>query len=571
MGIPVAIKTDRRAWKLFLLSFVALTVAGVAGPSIAAQAPGEKSDPPLSIRGVVLDGDTRQPIADVEVTLSRLKSGVTVITAGSLETILTTKTDLSGTFSFEVEQTEKPRFQVRLSKEAYLSRSSPIAAAKDSATAGSEGEAVGRYLLYRANSISGRIADVELQQPVPGVKVSVLQGMWRWGQRMVIPAGGAATTDADGRFQLTGLAPGEYFLEVQSSAGIDERITIAPAKEDVEKVELGYIRSYWPGSDLNAGIPIVLISGGDYDVGEIRLSRRSICRAHVSLLSTGCSAEEKVSVMVIQSGGGLYMTRARAQVPCDKEILIIGLQPGPYQLDAVIPGEQRDQRRTAHADIEAADRNLHIDLVLERGVDVAGKITVPSEGTKAVLGKLKVGLEPTTGLASASDTPGTVNSGGVFNLVNYLARDYRVYVNGLPEGLLVKQILYNGGLMGDGILRLERDAPSHSLTVVLTDKPATLFGQVTGRDGPLKAAQVVLVKGSVRPGDAGFAPKMSQADDRGGYRFGGISPGEYRLFAVPPDTDLNPQDVLQKLLSRAKELKLDEGGVQNIALEVSAP
>ena len=125
--------------------------------------------------------------------------------------------------------------------------------------------------------------------------------------------------------------------------------------------------------------------------------------------------------------------------------------------------------------------------------------------------------------------------------------------------------------MADGILRLERDAPSHSLTVVLSDKPATVFGQVTGRDGPLKAAQVVLVKGSIRPGDAGFAPKMSKADDRGGYRFGGISPGEYRLFAVPPDTDLNPQDVLQKLLSRAKQLKLDEGGVQNIALEVSAP
>jgi protocatechuate 3,4-dioxygenase beta subunit len=494
-----------------------------------------------------------------------------VITAGSLETILTTKTDLSGTFSLEVEQTEKPRFQVRLSKEGYLKRASSIEAAKDSTTAGSEGEAGGRYLLYRTNKISGRIADVELQQPAPGVKVSVLQGMWRLGQRLVIPAGGAATTDADGRFQLTGLAPGEYFLEVQSSAGIDERITIAPSKEDVEKVELGYTRSYWPGSDLNSAIPVVLTSGGDYEVGEIRLSKRPICRAHVSLLSAGCSAEEIVSVMLDQSGGGLYMTRARAQVPCNKEILITGLQPGPYQLEAVIPGAQRDQRRTAHADIEAADRNLHIDLVLERGVDVAGKITVPSEGTKAVLRKLKVGLSPTTGLASASDTPGTVDSGGVFNLVNYLARDYRVEVSGLPEGLLVKQILYNGGLMADGILRLERDASSHSLTVVLSDKPATVFGQVAGRDGPMKAARVVLVRGAARPDDAGFAPKMSKADDRGGYRFGGIAPGEYRLFAVPPDTDLNPQDVLQKLRSRAKQLKLDEGGVQNIALEVSAP
>jgi hypothetical protein len=186
-------------------------------------------------------------------------------------------------------------------------------------------------------------------------------------------------------------------------------------------------------------------------------------------------------------------------------------------------------------------------------------------------GKLKVRLEPTIGLAFAADTPGTVNSSGAFNLVNYLARDYRVYVNGLPEGLLVKQILYNGGPMADGIVRLDRDAPSHSLTVVLSDRPATLFGQVTGRDGPMKAARVVLAQGSVRPGDTGLAPKMSQTDDRGGYRFGGISPGEYRLFAVSPDTDLNPPDVLQKLLSRAKELKLDEGGVQNVALEVSAP
>ncbi len=568
MVIPVDIQADKRAWKLFLLSLVALTVAG---PSIAAQAPGEKPDPPLGIRGVVLDGDTRQPIADVEVTLSRLKSGVTVITGDSFETMRATKTDFSGAFAFEVEQTEKPRFQVRLSKEGYLQRSSSIAAAKNSATAVSEGEADIHLLLYRTNKISGRISDLELQQPVPGVKVSVLQGMWRLGQRWVFPAGGAATTDADGRFQLTGLAPGEYFLEVQSSAGKDEKITLAPSKEDVEKVELGYTRSIWPGSDLNSAIPIVLTSGGDYAVGEIRLSRRPICRAYVSLRSTGCSADEKVSVMLAQNGGGLYMLRARAQVPCNKEILITGLPPGSYQLDAVIPGTQRDQRRTAHADIEAVDRNLHVDLLLERGVDVAGKGTVPSEGAKAVLGKIKVGLSPTTGLPSASDTPGTVNSGGVFNLVNYLARDYRVEVNGLPEGLLVKQVLYNGGPMADGILRLERDAPSHSLTVVLSDKPATVFGQVTGRDGPMKAARVVLVEGSVRPGEAGFAPKMSKADDRGGYRFGGIAPGEYRLFAVPPDTDLNPQDVLQKLLSRAKQLKLDEGGVQNIALEVSAP
>ena len=121
---------------------------------------------------------------------------------------------------------------------------------------------------------------------------------------------------------MTGLAPGEYFIEVQSSAGIDERITLAPSKEDVEKVELGYTRSYWPGSDLNSAIPIVLTSIGDYEAGEIRLSKRPLCRAHVSLGSAGCIADEKVSVMLSQSGGGLHMIRARAQVPCHREILM---------------------------------------------------------------------------------------------------------------------------------------------------------------------------------------------------------------------------------------------------------
>jgi hypothetical protein len=427
--------------------------------------------------------------------------------------------------------------------------------------------------LYRKIGISGRIFDPDLKRPVPNVRVSALRVAYSESGRTVLGPSDGAPTDEDGRFQLAGLSAGQYYLEVQPNQKIDERITLGFSKEDADKVELAYTQSRWPDFDPDKAVPIAFGGGGSFDAGDILLSRSPVFRARVALRTAACDAEEKVSVTLLLSRDGGRAIQARGQVPCDREFLITDLLPGRYQLDAGYLEKFPDRRETADADLEIVDRNVRMELVLQRGVDVTGRVTAPSENWKPALSMIRVDLTSLFGLSSSDYSFAAVDSEGAFNLVNCRVRDYRVSLKGLREDLLVKQMAYNGNLLPEGVLHFDPGAPVHSLTIVLSDKPAAVFGQVIGRDGPLKGAVVVLVKWPLGPDNSvSYANTMYTAEG-GGYRFGGLAPGGYRLFALSPTFSGNfaATGVFAKLLARAKDLRLDEGGMQTVTLEITEP
>ena len=59
----------------------------------------------------------------------------------------------------------------------------------------------------------------------------------------------------------------------------------------------------------------------------------------------------------------------------------------------------------------------------------------------------------------------------------------------------------------------------------------------------------------------------------GKFTIGGLSPGEYRIFAVSraASDKLSDPSVLQRLLMSAEKVTLDRGGIQNVELKPADP
>jgi hypothetical protein len=172
--------------------------------------------PPMSagtaaITGVVVDADTRAPVAGAIVYLA--DDGRFPVPVQSRQL-----TDAKGRFGF-VDVPAGSRFTLSASKSGYLdggfSRSGS-ASAGSAPMAVRDGEWVSdvRVTLRRPAALAGIVLD-EHGDPVVGVFVRVLSRI-RFQSEDVLVAGPMTTTDDRGAYRVGGLMPGRYVVQVPS-------------------------------------------------------------------------------------------------------------------------------------------------------------------------------------------------------------------------------------------------------------------------------------------------------------------------------------------------------------------
>ena len=101
------------------------------------------------------------------------------------------------------------------------------------------------FRLGKAGVLVGTVLD-DKGEPVPRVRVSIMQPMMAAGARRLMPLGTGSPTDDRGRFQFADLAPGDYFLVAMGSPfGVDNGAMLKPLEGTSRP---GFSPTYFPST-----------------------------------------------------------------------------------------------------------------------------------------------------------------------------------------------------------------------------------------------------------------------------------------------------------------------------------
>jgi len=190
-------------------------------------------------------------IADATITLTHLSA-----TGAGIEA-QTTTSDRQGAFGFE--RVAAGRYHLVASKPGYTNRQLPSFGSAN-VTAGfatgtgftlsANEHAAGLELTLRhAASIAGRIAEPD---GIPAPEVHVLAAVRRGDSYVTLPET-RTTTAWDGRYDITGLPPGEYLVVVMPLPSLDQGRVLASAERRAPEAPASARPSF--GATLYPGVP----------------------------------------------------------------------------------------------------------------------------------------------------------------------------------------------------------------------------------------------------------------------------------------------------------------------------
>jgi hypothetical protein len=540
-------------WKYAILPLAAITLFSVR---VRAQ---EDASQPASgvIRGVVLESGTQQPISGAAVS-------VAAASAASLESSAKTTTDAAGAFAISMKM--PGRYRVEASKPGYQPPSGPSAAA--------EVELEERYpdaevklLLGHFGALTGSVVD-GAGKPLPDLR---LQAVHENASAMrFLPFGPEVKTDAEGRFVVSSLAPGNYAIEILPQAPAPDRLLTAFTEADAEKVDQDYERTYWPGGHgAESALPVSAPAGATVDIGTLRIQKIPYYRVHVRIPVAPCDESDSMSVYETSGGpaGGSLNRVLLGQAPCGKDILVTGHPSGSFRLFLRVAGENGS---SASVPFVIGDQNITITAPLLPDVTVDGAFVIAEGAQPPDFTKLSVMLLPTDGVMDVLPSQ-PADSDGKFQIPYVRPVAQTVTVLGLSAGHYVKEVRYNGSALSGSTVPLEQGAIAPALTIVLDDKPAAISGYVVAPEGRAVRPTVIAVTwpwDGTTPGPSG----MAQGDASGSFLMTGLTPGEYRVIAIPSlsrDLPAVSEAAFERIMEGGAKVELSVGALVNVTLDLT--
>jgi hypothetical protein len=538
-----------------------LTFLGLAAGAFAQNAP-----PRPVIQGTVVEFETNRGLPGAHVLLTG--DGIDVRVPPQQTS------DSQGNFRFELEKFGHYSVTVQMAGYKAMGNSFPDMPAITGPmpvsmvnnvvlTSGYPSENL-RFSLVRTAELTGRVVDEETGKPVAKLQVAAVSRQYLKGQA-VVGLGVRAVTDDDGQFVFTGILPGNYLVETLprrlDSRGVQTEFSV----EDLKIVDQDYERSYWPGgTDAQRASPIPVSSGASVNVGTLKPGKAPYYRIHATFPPGSCRAGETAQVLFahvppqgIESQTG--------QVGCGQDFLIKNVQPGSYRLTAY-SGRTLETRVQGSEPVEVTDRNLDVTVSLGRGLDLDGRIIVADGAGQPPLDKIAIFVQPLDFVLN-SGPPVHADQQGAFHVVNAaLGRQVISLIN--LGNFYIKEVRYSGLTAADGHFVV--DGSPGRLEVVLDDKPGAVAGIVEDGGNALSRPYVVLTSWPISSDGMFSSLKNVTGDENGKFRFGGLTPGDYRVVAVPSGSKerLDEPGVLDRLLSGAESVTVGPGVSQDLRLRV---
>ena len=331
--------------------------------------------------------------------------------------------------------------------------------------------------LVKGPGLSGRVLDARGSRPVLDATVRADLSTGRPRFRMGPDAGDNETmTDADGHFEMLGLAPGTYTLTASHPS----------FSEKSETVEL---------KEGPASIEIRLGQGGTIS-GTVLGGGRPVVGAGVSLGAAGDSAR------------GPFGDEQQAVSDDSGRFRFERLNPGRYSVTASLRGQSSSPVDVA---LPTADASQDVSLLLAEGATIRGRVSGLAEAARAGVSVSANG--PESYFASTR-----TGAEGTFELT------------GAPRGTINLS-----GRTGD-FMSGSRTASSHvTIGEGQTEVPAEIVfeagfrveGRVTRGGRPVTDANV-----SASP-ERGGPSSSDRTDESGAYSLEGLAEGTYTINAFP--------------------------------------
>ena len=516
-----------------------------------------------AIAGTVVEASSGDPVR---------KAVVTVTWHGTPRSWATARTDGSGRFHFD--GLPAGVYDLRAAKGgmgvAIYGANSTRETGETITLADAETRDGLKLRFLRSASISGSVIGPD-GDPAIQAQVMLLH-MTRNNGKPVLQGTQEAQTNDRGEYQISGVAPGQYYVFAEARGG----------PPDSQKVVSG---QFYGGTRESKDSTVLSVRDGDRLRGiDFQMVSEPAVRiaGHVVGVPQQASQSENQSSGV---GTGPIFRRGRArggfvQISIQQTSLNpmgfgqgVGTQPPDYRFESgmIAPGEYRvvatvqidGKSYYASQLVEARSGTAEITLTIVPAVEVKGQVRMEGPAPGQHPSPLRVALAP-NGAPGAFLANEEVGSDGKFTMAQVPPGEYNLNVNPMPLGQFLKSVR-----LGDDEVRfkpIEIKAGSEAeLNIVISTRGAKIEGQVDAADGdPARAAILVAPVGELHE-FARFYYSVA-ADDHGKFRLLGLAPGKYKIFALEKlaPVPLRSPEVADQLIALdgdyAQEIELLEDG-----------
>jgi len=478
----------------------------------------QTSQPPTGARfrvsGTVVDALTNVPLAQTRVTL--------VDTRDRGEAIWTVTSE-GGRFEFASLPAGK--FALQGARRGYLR------AAYDQhgqfSTAIVTGAAVAtENLVLRLTptaEIYGRVLD-ESGEPVRDANVMLYRQNDQEGQHG-IHGRGRDTTDDQGFYEFSGVAPGRYFV----AAGATPWYAVNPPHADSNagvlvdrSFDVVYPTTYYNGAtDSDSAAPIAL-RGGEH--AQIDLHLNPVPALHVIFRVPEGETERQ--------GLPMLLRREFDSVQFINPNNVQQTAPGVYELSGMPPGRysmRRQGRRMSKSlgELDLRSDSQEVAIISREEPESSLMLTVKLPGQMAVPEEMRVVVEDASGNPNGGLAPVDASGHATVSLLPPGKYSIRVFS---PSGqYAVTRVIEKGREIVAREITIEPGS-SQELTVVVAQWVVSVEGVVKREGRPVAGAMVVLVPNNPEANQDLF--RQDQSDLDGSFVVRGVIPGSYRVLAL---------------------------------------
>ena len=427
--------------------------------------------------------------------------------------------------------------------------------------------------LPRGAAIEGILFD-EFGDPAPGVSVRVARRMFVAGRHRIMPLEGrnqSAVTDDRGRYRISRLDPGEYYVTALSGVYVNEMAVG------------GFGPSFYPGvGDAAAATPVTVNFGADTNVTFALNPARTVSVSGRMIGPDGNPVSGRGTLMLFtrDSLKRPEFHIARGGVDPDGTFTLRNVPEGSYTLQGFgppPPGYQGPFNLGAmpFGAMSLAVGDAPLDNVVFKvsdGTALRGRIVVDDSAAAApsaqVVHVTAIPVEFDSAPLAGGPPPSETRGDLTFE-VKRLSGLRRILVTVSSPSYALKKITVGDMDVTDNAVDFRTG--DVEAEVVLTTKVSRITGTVSDDKGPITDyAVVIFATDPTKWVDRSRFVVMARPTQQGRFDLRGLPPDEYLAIAlqgVIGQEWTNP-DFLQQLRSQATTLVLGEGEARTLDLKV---
>ncbi len=526
----------------------------------------EKAEPTATVSGRVISAATGDPLKKAYVTIAKSDMG----RRAQPYTALTKDDGL-----FEIPDIPAGQYRMTVNRNGFVRYLYGARNARQQ-QGGALTLAAGQKLtgltvkLTPGAVITGRIVDQD-GEAMSNVMVSVLRYTYMDNERRLAPAETAMTNDL-GEFRIFGLQPRSYYLsaQVRNGGGPGGRAGFM-MMFDGEEGDQSFGSVYYPGVNDVANANSIELRAGEEFRADMTIMPVRTFRVSGRVIDVNGEPAKEGMAMLISRNNATFMPAGMGQIGGgpgvrDGRFEIRGVAPGSYTLTAFVRGEEM---ASAQTEVDVTESNVeNVNVSLSSAREIPGVLRIEGDNGKLKASDFSLFFMPSRGGMFGGFANAQVKEDGSFVAKNLMLDDYIVSVNLANQDAYLKSIRAGGEELLYTGLNVARARPP--IEIIISTRAGSAEGTV--KDSDSKAAQGALVvlipEKPVRTRQG--AARTASTDQNGYYKFRGLRPGKYQLYALEDADDDEYQDAnfSKRHADQATTIEVKESTVSTAELKL---